>query len=62
MVMHSMHLDLMLNVKKGSCEYHLLSLLVRLDEEIGPWSTDYEAAADALITRPRAERLYNKIN
>jgi len=34
----------MLYVKQGSCVYQLLSLLVRLDEEIKPKkSIDYEA-------------------
>jgi len=42
----------MLKIKQESCEYQLLSRLVRLDEGIDIRSIDYEA--DALTASPRA--------
>jgi len=39
---------LMMNVKQGSSDYQFFSLFVRLDKEIEPRFSDYEA--DALTT------------
>jgi len=42
----------MLNVKQGSWEYQLLSILVRLDKRIEPWSSYYKADIIAISTAP----------